>query len=395
MPTRYACILLAPLAGALFVMMACGSPAPPPPATPAATPPPARKATVTKASFGALPDGTTVDLYTLTNASGVEMRVTNYGGIIVSLKTPDRTGKLDDIVLGMDSLEGYLKGVPYFGAIVGRYGNRIANARFTLDGKTYTLAANNGKNALHGGLKGFDKQAWKAEPFERAGEVGLVLTYLSPDGDQGYPGALSAKVTYTLTDRNELAVDYEATTDKATPINLTQHSYFNLAGAGTRDVLTHELTLNADRYTPVDATLIPTGELAPVDGTPFDFRTNTAIGARIDAAHPQIKFGGGYDHNWVLTRQGDGLSLAARVVEPTSGRVLEVRTTEPGVQFYTGNFLDGTITGKGGRVYQKRYGFCLETQHYPDSPNKPSFPSSIVRPGTPLRSKTVFAFSTL
>jgi aldose 1-epimerase len=349
---------------------------------------------VTKASFGTLPDGTAVDLYTLTNASGVEIRASNYGGIIVSLKTPDRTGKLDDIVLGMDSLEGYLKGVPYFGAIVGRYGNRIANARFSLEGKTYTLAANNGKNALHGGLRGFDKQAWKAEPFERAGEVGLVLTHVSPDGDQGYPGALSAKVTYTLTDQNELAIDYEATTDKATPINLTQHSYFNLAGAGTRDVLAHELMLNADRYTPVDATLIPTGELAPVEGTPFDFRTSTAIGSRIDASHPQITFGGGYDHNYVLTRQGDGLSLAARVVEPTSGRVLEVRTTEPGVQFYTGNFLDGTITGKGGHVYQKRFGFCLETQHYPDSPNKPSFPSAIVRPGTPWRSKTVFAFST-
>ena len=228
MPTRYACILLAPLAGALLVMMACGSPAPPPPATSTATPPPTRKATVTKASFGALPDGTAIDLYTLTNASGVEVRASNYGGIIVSLKTPDRSGKLDDIVLGMDSLEGYLKGVPYFGAIVGRYGNRIGNARFTLDGKTYKLAANNGKNALHGGLKGFDKQAWKAEPFERDGEVGLVLTHVSPDGDQGYPGALSAKVTYTLTDRNELAIDYEATTDKATPINLTQHSYLSL-----------------------------------------------------------------------------------------------------------------------------------------------------------------------
>jgi aldose 1-epimerase len=386
-------MVLASVASALSVM-ACSNPNPPVAEAPAAAPAAAaRKATVAKGSFGALPDGTAVDLYTLTNAGGVEARVITYGGIIVSLKVPDRTGKLDDVVLGMDSLDGYVKGVPYFGAIVGRYGNRIANGRFTIDGKTYTLAVNNGKNALHGGLKGFDKAVWKAEPFERAGEVGLVLSHVSPDGDEGYPGTLTARITYTLNDRNELAFDYEATTDKATPVNLTQHSYFNLAGAGTGDVLAHELTLNADRYTPVDAGLIPTGELAPVEGTPFDFRTSTAIGARIDAPHPQIKLGGGYDHNYVLTRQGDGLSLAARVVEPTTGRVLEVTTTEPGVQFYTGNFLDGSITGKGGRVYLKRYGFCLETQHYPDSPNKPSFPSAIVRPGQPLRSRTVFTFS--
>jgi aldose 1-epimerase len=394
MSTRPVRTVLASVAGALSVM-ACSNPSPPPAQT-AATPiaAPAGKARVVKGFFGALPDGVGVDLYTLTNAGGVEARVITYGGIIVSLKVPDRAGKLDDVVLGMDNLDGYLKGVPYFGAIVGRYGNRIANGRFTIDGKTYTLAVNNGKNALHGGLKGFDKAVWKAESFERAGEVGLVLSHVSPDGDEGYPGTLTARITYTLTDKNELAFDYEATTDKATPVNLTQHSYFNLAGAGTGDVLAHELTLNADRYTPVDAGLIPTGELAPVEGTPFDFRTSTAIGARIDAPHPQIKLGGGYDHNYVLTRQGDGLSLAARVVEPTTGRVMEVTTTEPGVQFYTGNFLDGSITGKGGRVYRKRYGFCLETQHYPDSPNKPSFPSAIVRPGQPLRSKTVFTFST-
>jgi aldose 1-epimerase len=387
-------MVLASVAIALSVM-ACSNPSPSVSEAPAAAPAAAaRKATVAKGSFGTLPDGTAVDLYTLTNAGGVEARVITYGGIIVSLKVPDRAGKLDDVVLGMDSLDGYVKGVPYFGAIVGRYGNRIANGRFTIDGKTYTLAVNNGKNALHGGLKGFDKAVWKAEPFERAGEVGLVLSHVSPDGDEGYPGTLTARIIYTLTDKNELAFDYEATTDKATPVNLTQHSYFNLAGAGTGDVLAHELTLNADRYTPVDAGLIPTGELAPVEGTPFDFRTSTAIGARIDAPHPQIKLGGGYDHNYVLTRQGDGLSLAARVVEPTTGRVMDVTTTEPGVQFYTGNFLDGSITGKGGRVYRKRYGFCLETQHYPDSPNKPSFPSAIVRPGQPLRSKTVFTFST-
>jgi aldose 1-epimerase len=394
MPTRSVRALLPALAG-LVIAAGCTSPTPstPPADTPAAQTP-ARKATVTRSPYGKLPDGADVELYTLTNAAGVEARVITYGGIIVSLKVPDRAGALDDVVLGMDNLEGYLKGVPYFGAIVGRYGNRIGNARFTVDGKTYTLAANNGKNALHGGLKGFDKVVWKAEPFERPGEVGLVLTHVSPDGDQGYPGALSTRITYTLSDKNSLAFDYEATTDKATPVNLTQHSYFNLAGAGARDVLGHELTLNADRYTPVDATLIPTGELAPVEGTPFDFRTSTAIGARIDAPHPQIKFGGGYDHNYVLNRQGDGLSLAARVYEPTTGRVVEVTTTEPGVQFYTGNFLDGTITGKGGRVYQKRYGFCLETQHYPDSPNKPSFPSAIVTPDKPYRSQTVFTFST-
>jgi aldose 1-epimerase len=395
MPSRHLAPVLAAVAAAVTAM-ACSNPAPSTPAASSQPAPaaPARKASVAKSPFGALPDGTAVDLYTLTNAGGVEARVITYGGIIVSLKVPDRAGKLDDVVLGMDTLEGYLKGVPYFGAIVGRYGNRIANARFTIDGQTYKLAVNNGKNALHGGVKGFDKAVWKAEPFERAGEVGLVLSHMSPDGDEGYPGALTVKITYTLTDRNELAFDYEATTDKPTPVNLTQHSYFNLAGAGTGDILGHELTLNADRYTPVDAGLIPTGELAPVESTPFDFRTSTAIGARIDAAHPQIKLGGGYDHNFVLTRQGEGLSLAARVVEPTSGRVMEVTTTEPGVQFYTGNFLDGTITGKGGRVYQKRYGFCLETQHYPDSPNKPSFPSTIVRPGQPYRSKTMFTFST-
>jgi aldose 1-epimerase len=393
MSTRRARALL--FCATLIPLMACNTQSPPAQA-PAATPAPAaRKATVTSGPFGKLPDGTALDVYTLTNANGIQARVTNYGGIILSLAVPDRTGKLDDVVLGYDSIDGYLKESPYFGAIVGRYGNRIGKARFKIDGTTSKLAANNGPNSLHGGIKGFDKVVWKAEPFEHPGEVGLILTHVSPDGDEGFPGTLNVRISYTLTDKNDLAFDYQATTDKATPINLTQHSYFNLAGAGTRDVLGHEVTLNADRYTPVDATLIPTGELAPVEGTPFDFRQPASIGARIDAAHPQIKFGGGYDHNYVLNRADDGLSLAARVTEPTTGRVLEVRTTEPGVQFYTGNFLDGTITGKGGRVYNKRFGFCLETQHFPDSPNKPAFPSAILHPGSQYKSRTVFTFSTL
>jgi aldose 1-epimerase len=361
-------------------------PAPPKPAMK----PPARDVPV--ARVGKLDDGTPVDLFTLTNASGIEARVINFGGIIVSLKVPDRTGQLDDVVLGFDEVDRYFAKHPNFGALIGRYGNRIGNARFTLDGKTYRLAANNGPNSLHGGLKGFDDVVWAAEPFTRPGERGVVFTHTSPDGDEGFPGTLKARVTYTLTDANELAFDYHATTDKPTHVNLTQHSYFNLAGDGSRDVLAHEMHLNADRYTPVDATLIPTGELAPVEGTPFDFRKPTAIGARIDADHPQIKHGGGYDHNFVLNRSGSGLALAARVIEPSTGRVMEVLTTEPGVQFYTGNFLDGTITGKRGRVYKKRYGFCLETQHYPDSPNKPDFPSTVLRPGAEYSTRTVYKF---
>lgn len=345
--------------------------------------------------FGTLPDGTAVELFTLRNASGMEVKVTNYGGIITELKVPDREGKLDDITLGYNDLDGYLKSSPYFGAIIGRYGNRIANAQFTLDGKTYKLPANDGPNTLHGGTKGFDKVVWEAEPFEREGERGIVFKYSSPDGDQGFPGTLDARVTYTLTDQNELAFDYHATTDKPTVVNLTQHAYFNLAGDGSGDVLGHELTINADRFTPVDARLIPTGELASVEGTPFDFRTKTQIGKGIDAGHEQIKRGGGYDHNYVLNRSGEGLVLAARVEEPKTGRVMEVHTTEPGVQFYSGNFLDGSITGKNGHVYNKRNGFCLETQHYPDSPNQSSFPSTTLRPGETYTSRTVYTFSTI
>jgi aldose 1-epimerase len=346
--------------------------------------------TVTRELFGAMPDGTQVDVYTLKNANGIEARAITYGGIITSLKAPDRSGAVADIVLGFDSIDGYLKGHPFFGAIIGRYGNRIGRARFTLDGREYTLAANNGPNHLHGGLKGFDKVLWTAQPVSWRNAVTFSRT--SPDGEEGYPGALNVQVTYQLTDKNELVVEYQATTDKATPVNLTQHSYFNLAGDGAGDILGHELMINADRYTPVDATLIPTGELAPVEGTPFDFRKPTAIGSRIDDAHPQIKNGRGYDHNWVLN--GTGLRLAARVYEPKSGRTLEVSTSEPGLQFYAGNFLDGTITGKSGHVYRHRSGLCLETQHYPDSPNKPEFPSTILKPGETYRSTTVFTFGT-
>jgi|HigsolmetaAR204D_1030405.scaffolds.fasta_scaffold00187_15 aldose 1-epimerase len=350
---------------------------------------------MSRESFGTLPDGTPLELFTLRNRSGMEVKVTNYGGIITELKVPDRNGKLDDITLGYSSIDGYLKESPYFGALIGRYGNRIGKAQFTLDGQTYKLPANDGPNTLHGGPKGFDKVVWNAEPFERDGERGIVLTYTSPDGDQGFPGTLNARVTYTLTDDNELVFEYHATTDKPTVVNLTQHAYFNLAGDGSGDILGHELVINADRYTPVDGGLIPTGELASVEGTPFDFRTKTAIGARIDADDEQIKRGGGYDHNFVLNRDGDGLVLAARVEEPTSGRVMEVFTTEPGLQFYSGNFLDGSITGKNGHVYQKRSGFCLETQHFPDSPNKPEFPSTRLDPGQTYESKTVYKFSTL
>lgn len=349
--------------------------------------------TVTKSHFGAMPGGAAVDAYTLTNARGMTVRVLTYGGIIQSLVVPDATGSMGDVVLGFDSLDGYLTSSPYFGAIVGRYANRIAAGRFTLDGTTYHLAVNNGPNALHGGVRGFDKVIWDAEPFQRGDSVGVVLRHTSPDGDEGYPGTLRATVTYTLTSRNELLVDYDATTDRATPLNLSQHSYFNLAGAGVGDVLGHVLTIDADRYTPVDSTLIPTGELAPLAGTPFDFRVATAIGARIGQDDAQLRFAGGYDHNFVLNRAGGtGLLHAARVVDPRSGRTLDIYTDQPGLQFYSGNFLDGTIIGKGGHRYAHRGGLCLETQHFPDSPNHPQFPSAVLRPGQHFTSRTRFAF---
>ena len=371
-----------PFTVALLVSLAAGMN---PPQKPTAT------AGVTRETTKATVDGKPIELFTLTNASGVEVKAITFGGVITSWRVPDRTGQMADIVLGFDDPAMYIKGnTPFFGALVGRYGNRIAKAQFTLDGKTYKLAANNAPNHLHGGNVGFDKVLWAGEPLKAKNGAGVAFTRTSPDGEEGYPGTLKVRVTYTLTNANELVVTYEATTDKATPVNLTQHSYFNLAGQGTGDVLGHEIRINADRFTPVDDTLIPTGELAPVDNTPFDFRKPTAIGARIVSEHPQIGFGRGYDHNWVLARAQAGLSLAAEVFEPKSGRTLTVTTTEPGVQFYTGNFLDGTITGKEGRVYRPRYGFCLETQHFPDSPNHPTFPTTILRPGTTFRSSTVF-----
>ncbi len=348
---------------------------------------------MTREPFGTAPDGQAVELFTLTNLHGIELKVTNYGGIVVSLKTPDRDGHPGDIVLGYPGLQGYLDDSPYFGAIVGRYGNRIGHARFELDGKAFMLAANDGANHLHGGRKGFDKVVWEAEPFEDEAGVGVVFRYTSLDGEEGYPGTLQVTVIYTLTSSDSWVVDYLATTDRATPVNLTQHSYFNLANGGSSDILSHELVIAADQFTPVDSALIPSGETVPVDGTPFDFRIPHAVGERIAATDAQIGFGRGYDHNWILNgTQVDGMTLAARVYEPSTGRTLEVLTTEPGVQFYSGNFLDGSITGKDRTAYGPRSGFCLETQHFPDSPNKEGFPSTILRPGEQYHSRTVFRF---
>jgi aldose 1-epimerase len=350
--------------------------------------------TTEREPFGTTPAGEEVDLYTLVNAKGLRARIMTYGAIVVSVETPDRDGKLADVTLGYDTLEEYIKDNPYFGSVVGRYGNRIGNARFTLDGVEYALAANDGENHLHGGIKGFDKVVWRAEPAEREDAVGLKLNYVSKDGEEGYPGTLTCTLTYLLTNDNELRISYEAETDKPTPVNLTHHSYFNLAGQGTGDILGHELMINADRFTPVDATLIPTGELRSVEGTPMDFRTAKPIGRDIGQDDEQLRLGKGYDHNWVLNDADGSLALAARVFEPTTGRVMEVYTTEPGLQFYSGNFLDGSNVGKGGKVYEHRYGFCLETQHFPDSPNKRNFPSVILRPGERYTSTTVYRFGT-
>jgi len=345
--------------------------------------------------FGKTPDGIDVTLYTLTNKNGMEVAITNFGGIVVSLKVPDSMGKIADVVLGYDSLDGYLVNPSYFGAIIGRYANRIAHGKFTLDGKTYTLAKNNGENSLHGGTIGFNKKVWTARDVSTPGSPSLKLKYVSKDGEEGYPGDLSVRVVYTLTARNELRIEYSATTDKDTVLNLTNHSYFNLAGQGSGDILGHMLTLHSDKFTPVDAGLIPTGELRNVQGTPFDFRKSTAIGERIGQNDEQLKLGNGYDHNWVLTHSKAGdISLAAEVYEPKTGRVLEVFTDQPGIQFYSGNFLDGTIHGKGGIVYGQRFGLCLETQHYPDSPNHPEFPSTLLKPGSRFHSTTIFKFST-
>jgi aldose 1-epimerase len=352
-------------------------------------------ATPATTQFGLTPDNVPVELITLRNASGIELRAITYGGVIVSLKTPDRQGALDDIVLGFDDLQSYLTKSRYFGCIVGRYGNRIAGGRFMLDGQTYTLATNNGPNHLHGGVKGWDKRIWTAAPFERPDASGVVLQYTSADGEEGYPGEVAATVTYTLTDRNELILRYEATTSKPTVINLTQHTYFNLAGARGVDVLGHRLQIHADRFTPVDTALIPTGDLASVQGTPLDFRDLTPIGARIGDPHEQLVRAKGYDHNFVLSRTAGGLGPAAHVEEPLTGRTLDVSTTEPGMQFYSGNMLDDSRIGKGGRLLTFRTGFCLETQHFPDSPNHPNFPSTALRPGETYRSETVFGFGTM
>ena len=352
-------------------------------------------ATISKEPFGTK-EGIQVDLYTLRNAKGLEARIINYGGIVVSLKVADRNGQFGDVVLGFDNLDGYLspdfiKSNPYFGALIGRYGNRIGKSKFTLDGKVYTLAANNGPNHLHGGIKGFDKVVWEARPLQGE-EPSLELHYLSKDGEEGYPGNLTVTAVYTLTNDNELKIEFTAVTDKDTVVNLTHHSYFNLAGKG--DILGHEVMINANKFTPVDSTLIPTGELRAVAATPFDFTSPTAIGARINQDNEQLKFGKGYDHNWVINKPAGELGVMARVYEPTSGRVLEVLSAEPGLQFYSGNFLDGTRKGEGGWVYQFRNGFCMEPQHYPDSPNKPDFPSVVLKPGETYKNTIIYRFST-
>jgi aldose 1-epimerase len=352
---------------------------------------PAKKgqAAVTKKDFGKTADGRPVELYTLTNANGMSAGIITYGGTLVTLTAPDKTGKFGDVILGFDDIAGFEKGTAYFGALIGRYGNRIGKAQFSLDGKTYKVPANDNGNSLHGGTKGFDKRVWTAKPGTGAE---LELTYVSKDGEEGYPGTLTSKVVYSLTEKNELKIDYTATTDKPTVVNLTNHAYFNLAGPGEGTILNHEVTINADRFTPVDSGLIPTGELRPVKGTPFDFTKPTTIGARIDQNDEQLKFGKGYDHNWVLNKGAGGLTKAAEVHETKTGRVMEVWTTEPGLQFYTGNFLDGSLKGKG-KSFPHRGAFCMETQHYPDSPNKPSFPSTTLKPGQTYKTTTLYRFT--
>ena len=348
---------------------------------------------ITEEAYGTMPDGTPVKIFTLRNAAGMQVRAISYGAILVSITAPGRGARGADVVLGHDSLDGYLNRSRFFGALVGRYGNRIGGGQFTLDGRTYTLARNNGPNHLHGGVRGFDKVVWEGSVNKQVGApTAVTFTRTSPDGEEGYPGTLTVRVTYTLTQQNELRIDYHATNDKPTVVNLTNHSYFNLAGEGSGDILDHRVTIDADSYTPVDAGQIPTGEIAPVIGTPFDFTKEIAIGARIDADHAQLRIGTGYDHNFVLRRTGPGLVHAVRVLDPSSGRTMDVSTTEPGVQFYTGNKLDGSYNGKGGHGYGKRSAFCLETQHFPDSPNKPAFPSTVLRPGQEYRSTTVYAF---
>ena len=354
-----------------------------------------KKATIKKNYFGVLSNGEKVDIYYMKNTKGIELKIMNYGGAIVSAIVPDKNGNFADIVLGHDSFQGYLKANPYFGAIVGRYANRIAKGKFTLNGKVYTLATNNGQNHLHGGIKGFDKRIWNATPLITPNGVALKLSYLSKNGEEGYPGNLNVVVTYTLNNNNELRINYSASTDQTTIVNLTNHTYWNLAENG--DILNHRIMINADKFTPVDSTLIPTGEIKSVYGTPFDFRKSRPIGDQINADNIQLKYAnGGYDLNWVLNKdEHDSLYLAARVTEPISGRVLEVWSTEPGLQFYSGNFLDGSITGKNGQIYKKHTAFALEAQHFPDSPNHPNFPSVVLKPGQEYKQTTIYKFKTI
>lgn len=378
-------------AGALVSALAVCAAAQPPRRGAGRRPP--TGAGVVKQPFGTLADGTAVDLYTLTNRNGVEARITNFGAGLVSLRVPDARGRMGDVVLGYDGPAGYETDTFYMGTVAGRYANRIAGGRFRLGGVEYRLAQNNGPNHLHGGLRGFNKVLWRMRELrQRRGEAAVELSYRSRDGEEGYPGNLSATVTYVLTDKNELRIEYAATTDRATVVNLTNHAYFNLAGEGAGGILSHVLRINADRFTPVDETSIPTGELRPVEGTPFDFRRPTAVGSRIGQADEQLRFGRGYDHNFVLNKRGSELSLAAEVFEPSGGRVMQVWTTEPGVQLYTGNFLEGA-RGKGGKVYNVREGFCLEAQHFPDSPNRAAFPSTVLRPGRRYAQTTVYKFA--
>ena len=348
---------------------------------------------ITVSYFGEMADGTPISMYTLVNTQGATMKVINYGGIITSLTMPDRAGRMEDIVLGYDSLESYVTNNPFFGALIGRYGNRIAKGKFSLDGTQYTLAVNNGENHLHGGIKGFDKVVWNIEEHSSEQGAALKLSYLSKDGEEGYPGNLDVEVIYTLTNKNELLINYKATTDKKTIVNLTQHSYFNLSGDAQPDILSHELTLNANRFLPVDKTLIPTGELKNVEGTPFDFLKPMKIGTRINEKDQQLQYGNGYDHCWILNQAEDGLNNAGTLYDSASGREMTVYTSEPGIQFYSGNFLDGTLKGKN-RVYNFRSGLCLETQHFPDSPNRKEFPSVELNPGEIYTSETVYRFST-
>jgi aldose 1-epimerase len=356
--------------------------------------PPLAEIFISRSNFGTTAGGEKVMIYTLRNDSGMKARITNYGGIVVSLTAPDRDGNFEDIVLGYETLAEYEKESPYFGALIGRYGNRIGKGRFELDGEMVQLTVNDGPNHLHGGERGFDKVVWDARMDETGEGPALHLSYVSEDGEEGYPGRLTANVTYRLTHGNELVIEYQATTDKATPVNLTHHSYFNLTGGARRDILGHYLQINADYFTPVDDTLIPTGEYRPVEGTPFDFRSAKPIGQDIEANNEQIRFGLGYDHNWVVDRIADGeWRLVATLSDPDSGRVMTVHSSEPGLQFYSGNFLDGSLTGKGV-VYEHRFGLCLETQHFPDSPNHPQFPNTILRPGEVYETRTVYAFGT-